>query len=187
MTSCAFASSEIRDAFLASGVLAHNSGDCSRDQRLRLPTAMGDEPELRDFVKNALEPAGFAVSTADHGKVALQSVAIQRPDLVVLDLNMPDIDGPEILKQLRERWASLPILIFTGFPDGALMSRALESGPFTLLAKPCNSDELVATVRMVKKQEETSFWRMESSRRSDAVVSFDHVSTKTETTCSRSH
>jgi signal transduction histidine kinase len=117
-----------------------------------------DDPGVRDFVKTTLEQADFVVVTADGGTAALHLTERHRPDLVVLDLNLSDIDGPEVLKELRQRWASLPVLVFTGFPDGELMTRALESGSFTLLAKPCQPEELVATLRRLQKQGETSFW-----------------------------
>jgi len=119
-----------------------------------------DDPGVRDFVRAALERAGFVVVAADGGNAGLQLTESHKPDVAVLDLNMPGFDGPEVLKQLRQRWESLPVLVFTGFPDGELMTRALESGPFTLLAKPCSPEELVATIRRLKKQDETDFWRI---------------------------
>ncbi|HXJ59083.1 MAG TPA: response regulator [Verrucomicrobiae bacterium] len=131
-----------------------------------------DDADVRDLVKHTLEGAEFVVVTAHGGKAALQLTRNHRPDLVVLDLNLPDIDGPEVLKQLRQRWGALPVLVFTGLPDGELMTRALESGPFTLLTKPCNPDELVATLRRLKKQEETGFWKSNvHGRNSEPVVS----------------
>jgi DNA-binding response OmpR family regulator len=125
-------------------------------------------------VKGTLERANFVVVTADDGNAALQLTGSHRPDVVVLDLNMPDVDGPEVLKQLRQRWESIPVLVFTGFPDGELMTRALESGPFTLLAKPCQPEELVATIRRLKKQEETGFWKINRhGRHPEPVVPTD--------------
>jgi DNA-binding response OmpR family regulator len=116
-----------------------------------------DDPGMRDFVKDVLERGDCVVVTAESGKESLQLTERHRPDVVVLDLNMPDVDGPDVLKQLRQRWPSLPVLILTGFADGELMNRALESGPFTLLAKPCDPDELAATIRSLKHQERSRF------------------------------
>ena len=98
--------------------------------------------------------------TADGGKAALRLTPDHRPDVVILDLSMPEVDGPEVLKHLRQQWPAIPVLVLTGISDGELMRRALESGPFTLLAKPCNPDELLVTVRRLKKQDETSFLKM---------------------------
>lgn len=129
-----------------------------------------DDAGVRDFLKTILERADYVVVPADTGKAALQLTENHRPDVVVLDLRMPDIDGSEVLKELRRRWPSIPVLVLTGFPDGELMNRALECGPFTLLAKTCKPDELVATIQRLKKQEETSFWKMNKHGRNPELV-----------------
>lgn len=69
------------------------------------------------------------------------------PDLVLTDLEMPHTDGAETLKQIREKWGLLPVIILTGFPDNAVMGRAMKFPPFTLLSKPCRPQQMIDTIR----------------------------------------
>jgi DNA-binding NtrC family response regulator len=71
------------------------------------------------------------------------------PDVVVLDLMMKGLDGPSTLKQIRKNLGPIPVIVHTGYPDGDLMQRALESSPFTLLAKPCAPKRFIETVRRI--------------------------------------
>ena len=114
-----------------------------------------DDPNVRELVKAVLERSDFVVLTADDGRAALQLAERRRPDAVVLDLNMPDVDGAEVLKQLRQRWGAIPVVVLTGFSNREMMHRALEAGPFTLLAKPCDPKELLAAVRRLNNPEES--------------------------------
>jgi CheY-like chemotaxis protein/two-component sensor histidine kinase len=118
-----------------------------------------DDPSIRDFTRRVLEKAGFRVTTATDGIEALELMRQQPRDIVLLDLEMPKLDGAATLKKIRQQWGLLPVIIQTGYPEGELMSRALECSPFTLLSKPCSIERLVATVRSVAQQPETSFWR----------------------------
>jgi len=131
----------------------------------RFPEELGsvllvdDDPGVREVLSRVLEQAAFSVVATDSGPGSLKLAEQPRPDVVLLDLQMPDVDGAEVLALLRKRWGAIPVIVLTGFPDSELMHRALASGPFTLLAKPCEPDELLATIRRVRKQEETTFFR----------------------------
>jgi DNA-binding NtrC family response regulator len=72
---------------------------------------------------------------------------------------MPNVSGAVVLKQVRKNWGNVPVIVHTGYPDSELMMHALESSPFTVLAKPCPEQQLVETVRMVKRQSDTFAWR----------------------------
>jgi len=106
-----------------------------------------DDPEVRQVLSTVLERAEFAVATAEDGQSALQEIRRQMPDVVLMDLEMPGMDGPATLQEIRKHWRSLPVILHTGHVDGPLLSRALEWSPFTVLAKPCPMDQLVQTVR----------------------------------------
>ncbi len=83
----------------------------------------------------------------------------QVPDVLLIDLEMPGMNGAEVLKEIRQNWGPVPVIVHTGYPDSELMRRALESSPFTVLAKPSAEHQLVETVRMVMRQSETFIWR----------------------------
>jgi CheY-like chemotaxis protein len=87
------------------------------------------------------------VTIARHGKEALLRIEEHVPDLVVTDLVMPEMDGMELLKRIRARWAQLPVILHTPFPDSALMIRALEYSPFTLLSNDCDPARFLCTVQ----------------------------------------
>jgi PAS domain S-box-containing protein len=108
-----------------------------------------DDCEVREALCLLLENAGFDVATAAGGHEALQLMGQKRPDLVVLDLMMVGLDGPSTLKEIRKKLGPIPVIVYTGFPDSDLMKRALESSPFTLLAKPCPPKLIVETVRRI--------------------------------------
>jgi CheY-like chemotaxis protein len=110
-----------------------------------------DDPALRGLLREVLEKADFNVSDAGDGAGALQAMRRQPPDLVLLDLHMPGRDGAETLRDIRRHWGQVPVIIHTGHTDGALMSRAMEFSPFTLLAKPCPPERLVRTVRALNQ------------------------------------
>ena len=106
-----------------------------------------DDPAVREILSRVLERAEFTVSTAEDGESALQQIRRQMPDVVLMDLEMPGLDGPATLQEIRKHWRSLPVILHTGHVDGPLLTRALEWSPFTVLAKPCPLDQLVQTVR----------------------------------------
>jgi PAS domain S-box-containing protein len=106
-----------------------------------------DDPRLRDLMSGGLAHEGFHVTTASDGAIALESIERELPDVVVVDLEMPNVDGAELLKQIRRTWGLLPVILHTGCPDTAIMRRAMEFSPFTVLAKPCPTKQLVETIR----------------------------------------
>jgi PAS domain S-box-containing protein len=106
-----------------------------------------DDPDVREILCTVLERAKFTVATAENGRSALQQIQRQMPDVVLMDLEMPGMDGPETLREIRKHWGALPVILHTGHVDGPLLNRALEWSPFTILAKPCPMEQLVQTVR----------------------------------------
>ena len=111
-----------------------------------------DDPRLREFISEALVGEGYRVTTAENGAVALEKMRHELPEIVVTDLTMPKMDGAEALRQIRQNWGLLPVIILTGFTDNNHMRRAMEFSPFTLLAKPCPITQLSQTIRSLLPQ-----------------------------------
>ena len=111
-----------------------------------------DDPAMREILSGVLRRAQFDVTTAEDGKAALQRIRQQIPDVVLMDLEMPGMDGPTTLREIRKHWGALPVILHTGHVDGPLLNRALEWSPFTVLAKPCPMDQLVETVRGLERK-----------------------------------
>jgi two-component system KDP operon response regulator KdpE len=104
-----------------------------------------DDFETAEVVCAILENAGYAAVAVDSGAMALSKIADTAPDLVLLDLKLPDIDGLEILRQVRTS-SFLPMIILSGFTQESDKVLALEAGADDYLAKPFSHDELVARV-----------------------------------------
>lgn len=118
-------------------------------QQKRRPTILviDDEEIVRTFIARVLEGHGFRVTGVAGGQEGLAWMATNSPDLVILDLMMPEMNGVETLKLMRQRWDFIPVIIITGYPDSELMSRALEHSPFALLPKPATPEQLLEAVR----------------------------------------
>ena len=110
-----------------------------------------DEPAIRRFLRVSLGAHGYAVFEADGGQAALSAVVSDRPDLVILDLGLPDMDGVEVTRLLRE-WTHLPILILSvrGREDDKIA--ALDAGADDYLTKPFGVGELLARMRVALRR-----------------------------------
>ncbi len=108
-----------------------------------------DEESVRDVVRRSLEREGFEVATAAGGEEVLPMLSEKPPDLVFLDLKLPHMDGPSVLKRIRDEWGGIPVIILTGYPESDLMQRALEHAPITLLAKPSTPSQIILTVNAI--------------------------------------
>ncbi|MDQ1499775.1 MAG: hypothetical protein QOI86_3115 [Actinomycetota bacterium] len=110
-----------------------------------------DEPKIVDVVREYLEHAGFAVRTAGDGPAALERARALAPDLVVLDLGLPGLDGLDVARQLR-RSSRVPVIILTARGDELDRIIGLELGADDYLVKPFSPRELVARVRAVLRR-----------------------------------
>jgi DNA-binding response OmpR family regulator len=110
-----------------------------------------DEPRIVELARDYLEHAGFAVSIATDGPGALDAVRRYRPDLVVLDLGLPGLDGLDVTRQLR-RDGSIPIVMLTARDDELDKLLGLELGADDYLTKPFSPRELVARVKAVLRR-----------------------------------
>jgi PAS domain S-box-containing protein len=118
-----------------------------------------DDDAMLEMFAPLLARDGFNVTAVKSGAAALEVIHKQTPDVILMDLVMPEMDGAATLKEVRKEFGSIPVVVYTGFPDSEIMARAMESGPFTLLRKPCPIERLVQTLKQVCKQRETTFLR----------------------------
>jgi len=110
-----------------------------------------DEPKIVQLVRDYLENAGFAVITASDGPAALRSARTGHPDLIVLDLGLPGVDGLDVARSLR-REAAVPIIMLTARTDESDKLVGLELGADDYVTKPFSPKELVARVRAVLRR-----------------------------------
>ena len=106
-----------------------------------------DEPAIRRFLRVSLSAHGYVVFEADSGQVALSAVVANRPDLIILDLGLPDLDGIEVTRLLRE-WTHIPIVILSVRGQEADKVTALDAGADDYLTKPFSTGELLARIRV---------------------------------------
>jgi len=106
-----------------------------------------DEANMRWVLERALSKAGYDVETAEDGQIALDRAFSERPDLVLVDLKMPKIDGISVLKRLKEHYPDLMIVMMTAHGNTATAVEAMKSGAHDYLMKPFDIDELLITVR----------------------------------------
>ncbi len=114
-----------------------------------------DEPKIVDVVREYLEHAGFSVRTAGDGPAALERARALSPDLIVLDLGLPGLDGLDVARQLR-RSSRVPVIILTARGDEVDRIVGLELGADDYLVKPFSPRELVARVRAVLRRSEAT-------------------------------
>ncbi len=107
-----------------------------------------DEPRIRDFVARALASAGYAIDFSDNGNDGLRQAVAGDYDLVILDLVMPDLDGREILTQLRRERPDQAVLVLSCLADVTTKVDCLELGAQDYLTKPFSLAELLARVRV---------------------------------------
>jgi len=112
-----------------------------------------DEPRIVQLARDYLEHAGFAVLVAGDGRSALQTIRTRRPDLVVLDLGLPALDGLDVTRAVRAE-SSLPIVMLTARDDELDKLVGLELGADDYITKPFSPRELVARVRAVLRRSE---------------------------------
>jgi DNA-binding response OmpR family regulator len=110
-----------------------------------------DEPELVKVLRSYLEGAGYTVFTAHRGDTGLSTVEHRRPDLVILDLNLPGMDGLDVAREIRRR-ANTPIIMVTARVDETDRLIGLELGADDYITKPFSPREVVARVRAVLRR-----------------------------------
>ncbi|HEY1612457.1 MAG TPA: response regulator [Rhizomicrobium sp.] len=106
-----------------------------------------DEPAIRRFLRTSLGAQGFTIAEAADATTALSELQRQHIDVLVLDLGLPDLDGFEVIRKLRESGSALPIIVLSSRTDEAGKVRALDMGADDYVTKPFGVDELLARLR----------------------------------------
>ena len=106
-----------------------------------------DEPEISRFLEASLVKQGYGVKTAQDARMGLKISSAHPPDLIILDLGLPDMDGKDVIKSLRE-WSSIPIIILSARDQDAEKVAALELGADDYLTKPFSTPELLARIKV---------------------------------------
>jgi two-component system KDP operon response regulator KdpE len=114
-----------------------------------------DEPPIRRLVHTSLHDEGYRVAVAESGQQAVRLAAQQPPDVVILDLGLPDMDGHAVLRQLRE-WLRAPIIILSARDQEKEKVAALDHGADDYLTKPFSTGELLARIRVALRHAQRS-------------------------------
>jgi two-component system KDP operon response regulator KdpE len=109
--------------------------------------AVEDDPQIRRFLRTGLESHGFQVHEAETGGQGIAEAANRRADLVILDLGLPDMDGVEVVKKIRE-WGALPVIVLSARASETDKVAALDAGADDYLTKPFGLGELLARIRV---------------------------------------
>jgi two-component system KDP operon response regulator KdpE len=136
-----------------------------------------DDPQLVKTMRITLQAQGYDVCTAATGRKALSEAAASRPDILVLDLGLPDIDGVDVITELRG-WSALPIIVLSGRTSGGDKVAALDAGADDYLTKPFGVEELLARMRAVTRR---------SSAAEDSVSTIDIGAYRVDLAGKRAH
>lgn len=112
-----------------------------------------DDEDTAEVVCSLLEGAGFRATTVDRGELALSEITDRSPDLVLLDINLPDINGIDVLRSVRMH-SFLPMIVLSGYGKDRDRVIALEAGADDYMAKPFSPEELIARVRALLRRVE---------------------------------
>lgn len=139
---------------IASARFAWPPRDSSRDARTTMAQhilAVDDEPQILRIVQVNLEKAGYQVSTASNGREALEAVRAKHPDLVIMDVTMPEMNGLDALKALKadEATASVPVVMLTANAEDEDVMTGWQNGAHAYLNKPLNVRELLNFIQSI--------------------------------------
>lgn len=127
-----------------------------------------DENQIRRFVRLALEAENFHVIEADNGARGLIEASTRQPDLVIIDLGLPDIEGKEVIRQIRS-WSEIPIIVLSARDREEEKVAALNTGADDYLTKPFGVPELIARIRAHLRRHQSN------ENQSDSIVHFGDV------------
>lgn len=125
-------------------------GDTHYEVQARI-LVIDDEPQIRRFLKVALTAHGFEMIEASSGQGGLNEAAMSKPDLIILDMELPDMDGLEVLKQLRE-WSKASVIILSVREQEDTKIAMLDAGAEDYVTKPFGMGELLARIRVALRR-----------------------------------
>jgi two-component system, OmpR family, KDP operon response regulator KdpE len=127
-----------------------------------------DEPQVLRFLRSSLASTGYRLIETATGKAGLAEAAAQRPDIILLDLGLPDIDGIEVARRLRE-WTETPIIVLSARGQDHDKIAALDAGADDYLTKPFSLPELLARIRVAERHAE------QLGDKKDAIFTLDDL------------
>lgn len=110
-----------------------------------------DDPTVRNLITTTLKANHYCYDSAPNGETAILSAATQQPDIVLLDLGLPDMDGVEIIRRIRS-WSQMPIIVISARSEDADKIAALDAGADDYLTKPFSVAELLARLRVTQRR-----------------------------------
>ena len=114
-----------------------------------------DEVQIRRLLKLALESKNHIVREAENGVLGLQAAVFQKPDVIILDLGLPDMDGVQVLKRLRE-WNTIPVLVLSVRDQEAVKLAAFDTGADDYVTKPFSTAELLARLQAIQRRHDSN-------------------------------
>lgn len=121
-----------------------------------------DEPQVRRFLRNSLPPAEYLLIEAENGERGLSTATARHPDVILLDLGLPDVDGVEVTRRIRE-WTTTPIIVLSARGQDLDKVAALDAGADDYLTKPFSLPELLARIRVAARHAEQRGDRKEAT------------------------
>jgi excisionase family DNA binding protein len=126
-----------------------SSGPGGREQVGPTLLVVDDDPRLREYMRVNLEIEGYSVREAESAEQALEAIANQAPDLVLLDVVMPGVDGWQMLQRLQEKYGSIPVIMFSGKVDERALAEAAERGAHGFIGKPFDPQQLIERAKQL--------------------------------------
>ncbi len=126
-----------------------------------------DEPEIRRFLRSSLEAQGYRVAESSTGRRGVIDAGAHKPDVLIVDLGLPDFDGVEVVRQVRQ-WSTVPILILSARTQERAKIDAFEAGADDYVTKPFGVRELLARIKVALRH-------AARPRGGDSVLHFDHA------------
>jgi len=134
-----------------------------------------DQDTIRFFLEKTLTQEGYEAVTAKTGGEAIEKARQVMPDLVLLDLKLPDMDGLEVLKKLKEIFPEVGVVMITAFGDIETAVRAMKAGAFDFVSKPINLDQLLMVIRKGLESERLNRQVLQLKRQMDPEIGFDYI------------
>ncbi len=131
---------------------------------MRKVLVVDDEPDMRWLLAGVLRAEGFDVAAAEDGQAALEQISRHSPDVILLDLKMPVLDGIQVLERTKAMDPQLPVVIVTAYADLPSAVQAMRLGAYDYLTKPFEHDEIVFTVRRALEKRELEAERLRTAR-----------------------
>jgi two-component system, NtrC family, nitrogen regulation response regulator NtrX len=111
-----------------------------------------DEETIRVSLKRMLEKENFQVETAENGSMALKKLANYPHDIILIDIMMDDVSGIELLKNIREKFSNIPVLLMTGYASIDSATKAVRLGASDYILKPCSKKKILSSIKNAIKK-----------------------------------